>query len=415
MEPINDQRLIAEAEQYVKTFFDKNISPDYVFHNFPHTETVVESVKEIGQGFQLPERDLTILQLAAWFHDLGYDKGPAQHEERSVVYAKAFLEERKFPEKDIQTVASCIMATKVPHHPDNVLEEILCDADMSHLGKESYWDRCGRIRQEVLVTQQMIMSEQEWVDFELNFMLQHRYHTQVATELYDEKKQKHIRQLYKQKARLYPDSPGYVEIPEKPGKKKKKGKGKGKDQNGHDTQDLKELNLGRGVETMYRTTYRTHITLSAIADNKANIMMSINAIMISIILTNLAPKFETIPKLVVPTIFLLVVCLISMIYATLSTRPKVTTGTFTREDIQERRTNLLFFGNYFNMTLADFQWGMVEMIKDDDFLYSSMTRDLYYLGKVLAKKYHYLRLCYAVFMYGLIAAVAVFALFFTIL
>ena len=415
MEPINDQRLLAEAEQYVKAFFDKNISPDYVFHNFPHTETVVESVKEIGQGFQLPERDLTILQLAAWFHDLGYDKGPAQHEERSVAYAKAFLEERKFPEKDMQTVANCILATKVPQHPDNVLEEILCDADMSHLGKESYWDRCGRIRQEVLVTQQMIMSEQEWVDFELNFMLQHRYHTQVATELYDERKQKHIRQLYKQKARLYPDSPGYVEIPEKPGKKKKKGKGKAKEQNGDDTQDLKELNLGRGVETMYRTTYRTHITLSAIADNKANIMMSINAIMISIILTNLAPKFETIPKLVVPTIFLLVVCLISMIYATLSTRPKVTTGTFTREDIQERRTNLLFFGNYFNMTLSDFQWGMVEMIKDDDFLYSSMTRDLYYLGKVLAKKYHYLRLCYAVFMYGLVAAVMVFAVYFTIL
>ncbi|MBK7410450.1 MAG: hypothetical protein IPJ40_21750 [Saprospirales bacterium] len=165
---------------------------------------------------------------------------------------------------------------------------------------------------------------------------------------------------------------------------------------------------------MYRTTYRTHITLSSIADNKANIMMSITAIVISISVSTLVPKFETMPKLQVPTIFLLAVCLISMIFATLSTRPKVTTGTFTREDIKQRRTNLLFFGNYFNMDLEDFQWGMMEMIKDDDFLYSSMTRDLYYLGKVLAKKYHYLRLCYAVFMYGLIAAVVIFALFFVI-
>lgn len=408
---MSDQKLLAEVEQYIKEFFDRNISPDYVFHNFAHSEAVVESVKEIGQGYQLPERDLTILQLAAWFHDLGYDKGPAQHEERSIQYAEAFLSERNFPPDSIKTVISTILSTRVPQHPDNLLEEILCDADMSHLGKDSYWDRCGRIRQELLVTQQMIMSEQEWVDFELNFMLQHRYHTPVATGLYDEQKQRHIRTLYKQKARLNPDSPEFAaEIPEKLDKKKKKSKFKGESKG----LDLKELDLGRGVETMYRTTYRTHITLSAIADNKANIMMSINAIMISIILTSLAPKFETMPYLVAPTIFLLTVCLVSMIFATLSTRPKVTTGTFTREDIEEHRANLLFFGNYFNMELEDFQWGMRELVKDDNFLYDSMTRDLYYLGKVLAKKYEYLRLCYAVFMYGLIAAVAVFAVFFII-
>ncbi|MBK8489442.1 MAG: HD family phosphohydrolase [Saprospirales bacterium] len=414
MEPTIDQNLLADAEQHVRSFFEKHISPDYVFHNFPHSETVAESVREIGIGCQLSERELTILQLAAWFHDLGYDKGPANHEERSVHYATEFLSGHPFPEEDLQKVISCIYATKVPQHPDNLLEEIICDADMSHLGKESYWDRCGRIRQELLVTQQMIMSEQEWVDFELNFMLQHRYHTPVATELYNDRKQKHIRQLYKLKARLNPESAETLDIPSKPEKKKKKDKDKIEKKVRQNEQELKQLNLGRGVETMYRTTYRTHITLSSIADNKANIMMSITAIVISISVSTLVPKFETMPKLQVPTIFLLAVCLISMIFATLSTRPKVTTGTFTREDIKQRRTNLLFFGNYFNMDLEDFQWGMMEMIKDDDFLYSSMTRDLYYLGKVLAKKYHYLRLCYAVFMYGLIAAVVIFALFFVI-
>jgi predicted metal-dependent HD superfamily phosphohydrolase len=411
MEATTDKNLLIEVEQYVKSFFEQNISPDYVFHNFPHTESVVESVLEIGQGYELPERDLTILQLAAWFHDLGYDKGPANHEERSIRYAEDLLREKGFPEADIAKVKSCIQATKVPQNPDNLHDEILCDADMSHLGKESYWDRCGRIRQELLVTQQMIMSEQEWVDFELNFMLQHRYHTPVATELYDMQKQKHIRQLYKQKARLNPEEAEAIDIPPKPEKKKKDKIEKKIRKN---EQELKQINLGRGVETMYRTTYRTHITLSAIADNKANIMMSINAIVISIIVSTLVPKFGEMPKLVIPTIILLAVCLVAMIFATLSTRPKVTTGTFTREDIEARKTNLLFFGNYFNMALEDFQWGMMEMIKDNDFLYSSMTRDLYYLGKVLAQKYHYLRICYAVFMYGLIAAVATFAIFFLI-
>lgn len=410
MEATTDKKLLATAEQFVKTFFEENISPEYVFHNFAHIQAVVDSVLEIGQGYELPQRDLTILQLAAWFHDLGYDKGPANHEDRSIRYASDFLKEHQFPENEIDVVKNCIQATKVPQHPDNLLEEILCDADMSHLGKESYWDRCGRIRQELLVTQQMIMSEQEWVDFEINFMEQHRYHTPVATQLYDERKQRHIRQLYKQKARLNPDEA--QEIEEQLQEDKKKKKDKIEKQIRKNEKELKQLNLGRGVETMYRTTYRTHITLSAIADNKANIMMSITAIVISIVVSTMIPKFETMPKLIVPTIFLLAVCLVAMIFATLSTRPKVTTGTFTREDIEQRRTNLLFFGNYFNMTLDDFQWGMMEMIKDNDFLYSSMTRDLYYLGKVLATKYYYLRICYAVFMYGLIAAVIVFALFF---
>ena len=161
---------------------------------------------------------------------------------------------------------------------------------------------------------------------------------------------------------------------------------------------------------MYRTTYRTHVNLSSIADNKANIMLSINAIVISITLSSLVPRFGSTPHLIAPTILLLAVCLMAMIFATLSTRPKITEGKFTREDIEQKRSNLLFFGNFYNMSLDDFHWGMMEMIKDSDFLYSSMTRDLYFLGIVLAKKYRYLRICYGIFMYGLIASVAAFAL-----
>lgn len=174
------------------------------------------------------------------------------------------------------------------------------------------------------------------------------------------------------------------------------------------------MSLGRGVETMYRTTYRTHVNLSSIADNKANIMLSINAIIVSITVSTLVPNFSNNPKLIIPTLLLLLVCLTSIVFATLSTMPKVTEGIFTREDISQKRSNLLFFGNFYNMKMEDFHWGMMEMIKDSDFLYSSMTRDLYFLGKVLAKKYSYLRTCYRIFMYGLITAVLAFAIAFLI-
>ena len=161
---------------------------------------------------------------------------------------------------------------------------------------------------------------------------------------------------------------------------------------------------------MYRTTYRTHVNLSSIADNKANIMLSINAIIISIVITNLVPRIGTEPRLFFPTALLLVVCLTALVFAILSTRPKITKGEFTREDIEQKRANLLFFGNFYKMDLDVFHWGMTELIKDSDFLYSSMTRDLYYLGVVLAQKYKFLRICYNIFMFGLIASVLAFGI-----
>ena len=305
------------------------------------------------------------------------------------------------------------MATKVPQNPSDLLEEIICDADLSHLGNNFYWDRCTRVRQELLLTQNLIMSEQEWLDFEIEFITSHEYKTEIARSLYNDQKKKHIKQLKRQRSRLLMEEGGQViEMASKKRKYKKKKKKKVKPH--HPDAELKQLNLGRGVETMYRTTYRTHVNLSSIADNKANIMLSINAIIISIVVSSLVPQFGDNERLIYPTIVLLAVCLAALVFAILATRPKVTEGKFTRADIEEKRSNLLFFGNFYNMEINDFHWGMMEMIKDSDFLYSSMTRDLYYLGVVLAKKYRFLRICYSIFMYGLIASVAFFAFVFLI-
>ena len=395
--------LLMDVEAYVTNFITEQVHKDFAYHNIQHTLDVVAGAQELGDAYRLSDREMELLLIASWFHDLGYDKGPIDHEDRSAAYASEYLSKHNFPKEDIAIVTSCIMATKMPQSPKSILEKILCDADMSHLGKKIYWDRCGRIRQELTLTRNTNMSEQEWVDFELDFISKHRYQTPAAKELYDKRKHKHIRQLNKQKIRLNPQadvvSMDEIALREKKrNKNKKKSKSKSKQGNEvkeiaiHNVEEISQLKLGRGVETMYRTAYRTHVNLSSIADNKANIMLSINAIIISITISTLVPNFESNEKLILPTIVLLIVCLLSIIFATLSTRPKVTEGKVIRADIEQKKSNLLFFGNFYNMPLEDFHWGMTEMIKDTDFLYSSMTRDLYYLGIVLAKKYKYLRL-----------------------
>jgi len=395
-----------EVEAYVTNFISEQVSKDFAYHDIQHTISVVNDAKEMGEMMELTEADMEILLLAAWFHDTGYDKGALDHEERSAKYARNYLRGHGYSEEDLKSIETIILATKMPHDPKSLMERIICDADLGHVGQKIYWERCSKVRQEMALTKNVIMTDLEWVDFELEFMNNHAFKTPVAKQLYNNRKKKHIRQLLKQKTRLNPHTlytvDGIGKMKNKTGKKGKK----------RQRPDLKENNLGRGVETMYRTTYRTHVNLSSIADNKANIMLSINAIVISITLSVLTPGFAENPKLIFPTLVLLAVCLLAVIFATLSTRPKITEGKFTKEDIKAKRSNLLFFGNFYNMKIDDFHWGMMEMIKDPEFLYSSMTRDLYYLGVVLAKKYRYLRICYGIFMYGLIVAVLAFAVAF---
>jgi predicted metal-dependent HD superfamily phosphohydrolase len=407
---IDAEALLHDVEAHVENYIQDEIDANFVYHNFQHTCAVVEAANELAEHYDVIAEDRLAITLAAWFHDTGYSEGWEDHEERSVANAIAFLTKYEVTDEAlIKNISGCIRATQMPQQPRSFLEEIVADADLSHLGDLSYWDRCGRVRQEFAVTRNMIMSDQEWIDFELGFMLNHEYHTEAARELFGERKSKHVKQLYKRKKALFPDqTPTNLEELEEAKKNKKKLK-KLKKAVARATDDKEaDFKPGRGVETMYRATYRTHVNLSSIADNKANIMLSVNAIVLSIVAANLMPKLDSNPHLIIPTIILIGVCLGSLFYAIQATRPKVTEGKSSIEDIKAKRSNLLFFGNFYSMPIDDFHYGMMEMIRDENFLYSSMTRDLYYLGVVLAKKYTFLRICYNIFLFGLILAVAAF-------
>ena len=215
------------------------------------------------------------------------------------------------------------------------------------------------------------------------------------------------------------------------GKKKKKKNGKKKkdsDKSGP------RVGTSRGIETMFRTSYMTHVNLSAIADSKANIMISINGIIMSIILASISPKMDSNPWLLLPTSVLLVSCMISIIYAVLAARPRVandpgpglslarsTHGPASREPATVRpaapsgfknKASILFFGHFTSMREQDFVDSMLELIENLDDLYESMIRDIYNLGKVLARKFALLRVSYTVFMIGLALGVLLFIIAF---
>lgn len=170
----------------------------------------------------------------------------------------------------------------------------------------------------------------------------------------------------------------------------------------------------RGIETMFRVALRNHITLSDIADTKANILLSVNAIIVSMSFSTLIPKLDNPSNnyLIIPSVIFILFTVASMILSIMATRPNVTQGKFTKEDVGNKKVNLLFFGNFHQMKLEDFEWGISEMMQDRDYLYGSLTKDLYFLGLVLNRKYRLLRTTYTVFMIGILTSVIAFSLSF---
>ena len=193
------------------------------------------------------------------------------------------------------------------------------------------------------------------------------------------------------------------ELTAEPGRKKGKRKEKRK----------VKVGSSRGVETMFRTSYRTHLDLSSLADNKANIMISINGIIISILLASIYPRIVDNRFLLLPTAVLLVFCLLSLVYAVLAARPRVTRREATLDDVRQDKANILFFGTFTTMTEEDFLQGMRELIQDPERAYGNMIRDIYGLGSVLETKYRLLRTSYTIFMVGLVLGVVLFLAAFT--
>ncbi len=389
-----------EVKEYVRKTFDEKGFAKREYHNYNHTIDVVRVAEEITNALNIDPEDKEVILIAAWFHDIGYTKCCDGHEDVGVEVAKEFLNNHNYSLEGIEKVAKLIRATRMPRNPKNILEEIICDADLYHVGTDEFVIKSDLFRKELEKEIGRKISEQEWLEGNKKFMNEHKFYTNYAREKYGTQKNINYIKLEKKLNKLKKDmQDDNSSTPIQEGKKKKKESDKG---------------AGRSIETMFRNTVRTHVDFSSMADTKANIMISVNTLILTIIVSIMIRKLDTNPHLIIPTAMLTLTSLVTLVYAILVTRPKVTRGIFTKEDIHQKKANLLFFGNFHKMSLKDFNWGMKEMIKDKEFLYDNMISDFYYLGQVLGQKYIKLRICYTIFMYGVIISVLAFAIAFVL-
>ncbi|WP_147294173.1 Pycsar system effector family protein [Pontibacter diazotrophicus] len=354
-----------------------------------HTKELVAVAEEVGRSCALQEEEMEILLLAAWLHDVSYAKPGEPTDGAAFLPITEYLENSGLSHAEVQKVKQCIAATHYPQYPQDALEEALCDAVSSFLAAPDY---LAQEEKQAKAKSRKKRDLYEWMNNQISLFKKHAFFTRHAISAFSDGKEKNLKLLKKKLKELSKDNAELEAVWEENKKLKK------------NLVKEKEQKVSKGIETMFRTTMASHLQLSVMADGKANLMISINAIVASILISTFVRKFEEVPHLMIPSIMLTLVCLLTIIFAVLSTRPNIKKTT-----VPEDRRDLLFFGDFVQLSSETYKNGIRNIMRDHDKLYNSMIDNIYLQGKVLARKYRLLKIAYTIFMVGFAVVLASYA------
>ncbi|MEM9820822.1 MAG: Pycsar system effector family protein [Bacteroidota bacterium] len=387
--------ILSSAKVQVLALFNQFNDSRLVYHNFQRTDEIVAGVKRIAQENAYDQSVEEIAILAAWFCATGYLSQYDKANEQSQWHAETFLQDQNYPQEKLSQVLATIQSTQLGQAVVGREQLLLNDAIHAYNFTSHFFHHRPLLRLEQELIQGRKVSNIEWNQLLLQDLLQCRFYTAFAKKTYEPIVAQH---LLVQTSRVEKDKHNKFQlIDEKEGQVKK-------------FQGLEKRLPGSATQTFFRTNYRNHINLSAIADNKANIMISVNAILISVVISILSYQniSQRNPMVILPVVIFLVTGLSSLIFAVLSIRPKVTTKNEGSVSLEEVKQNIVFFGNFVHLELDQFEAAVDAVLRDGELLYGNMVRDLYFLGKVLDKKYRFLTISYNIFMVGFVATVLTF-------
>ncbi len=387
--------ILANATAFALEQFNQAKDHGLVYHHFGLSRRILQNLDRILTDQPLAPRQELCARLGAWFYPASFLEQYETPKQGAELLIRQFFQQH-YPEEQVflQEALACILLAYPPiSGSPNPATAALSDAILGYEMGVSFFELAPYLRLEIDLKTQRSYSDFEWSQFLMQRLMSTHFFTVYGQEFYAPLLAEHI---LRQKEDLLKHQRQFA--------KKKK------------VPELRTFNNierkipNSGNQTFFRTNYRNHINLSAIADNKANIMISVNAILISVLISLISYSSitETKPIVLMPIIIFMVTGLSSLIFAVLSARPKVTSVNHNQSDPEIRKRNAVFFGNFVQMPLEEYEQAVDSMLRDGELLYGNMTRDLYYLGKVLDKKYRFLTLSYNIFMMGFAATVITF-------
>jgi len=383
---MNNGEIIKKAGKFVKAQLHNTNHPELVFHNLAHTEYMVRTAQMIAGLTQLSNQDMTILIASVWFRDIGFTdqtEGPLASGSR---IACSFFEKQGMPQTVIDRITGLILFDPRHHVPGNLLEQIIADTETVYFGKRSFLKKNELLRKETELTTKRTIEKEAWFKQTISDLEHHRYHTPSARTFWTDQKSENLVQMKLRAAQqdqaIRADQSNTM---------------------------LKRAEMAeKSIETAFAIASQNNQHLSSLADNKAHILITVNSIILSALISLLVRRLQENDYLTFPTFLLLSINLLTMVLAIIATRPTVSKGVFSKADLEQKKTNLLFFGNYFKMLPEQFTSGMWVMVDDKVYIYNSLMLDIYQQGTIIGRKYHFLRLAYNIFMCGLVISILAF-------
>ncbi|MFK7773418.1 MAG: Pycsar system effector family protein [Saprospiraceae bacterium] len=375
--------IFKELEKRVLFLLENELPADVSFHNYGHTQLIQKEVVTLGKISKLSKEEIEILSIAALFIDTGYIISYEEHEKGSLKIATQYLNEIEYPQEKINQVLELILVPFGNTTPSGLLKKIMNDAYFSYFGLKKFRAREERLRKEKMAKNDSFHpTDIDWYSESLERIKNHTYYSKVAIERYVDRKKIN---LDKTKARIKSEL-------RKESKKV----------------DQFSIANNKAAQLMFKTSLRNHIDLTSIADQKSNIMLSVNALLLTIGMPVFASYLSEKLYLLVPAIIFMLTCITTMIFATLSTRPIKMKGKTNLSLINEGTTNLFFFGNFYKIDQKPYQEAIRKVIADKERLDTSIINDLYFLGNSLGDKFRFLRICYNVFITGMVISLGAF-------
>ena len=187
--------LYATLENEILQLLDQNLSPTLLYHNSAHTVDVIEAVQWLCEAEMIPEAETNRLKIAALFHDTGFLRSYEDHEKFSCDIAREYLSAQHVTPEDIESICALIMATRIPHKPQNQLDAILCDADLTYLGEHNFYTTGNCLRQELIAHSKIPKDEKSWIQYQIRFLDAHQFFTESFRRLREPVKQQYLNEL----------------------------------------------------------------------------------------------------------------------------------------------------------------------------------------------------------------------------
>jgi hypothetical protein len=404
------ESLIKLSARAIQLYVDK-ADARLFYHNLAHTGRLLESVNRMNDHFKLDDKNYFIVCAALWLYDL--DQISSDHGEmNTTTLSVGLLDSLEMNDAEWEEIQNCILAAKGIRQPLTLNEKIVCDAVSFYMGSP-YFSEYNKLRRKEAeaMTNEKIKGG-VWRSRTVSLLQNHQFQTSFCQDLLNKTKEENLKAITSLHGEKHLHKHPHLESHHQNNVHDLPGKRRDQPVVHPPGWKYKSKHHLSGVETVFRNSSSNHLNLSVMADNKAFIMISVNSILISLGIGLIIGKFVLIPKLFVPTVLLLFVNVFTIIYSVLATRPGLMKGKFTMEDVQNKKVDLLFFGNFFKMPLVDFEYGMKQMMDDSDFLYDNLIRDIYAQGQILGRKFRLLRSSYNIFMYGTASVVVAYIISF---